>query len=492
MGAGLALAVVLLALRLGTATPNATASAGTTVRVTRGDLVVSITETGEIEAERRKVISNELRWPVIIKQVVSEGTLIKKGQVIIHFECKELADAVSQQKLTVTTSKNNYTQARENLKLKKKEMTNKVHKAEQAVIDAEQDQHRYKKGDWPVKLNEAKSDIRIARRSLTLARDKLDFKKRVNRELKEHSPYSANEIKADQLGVDQLQLALEKAQTKLKIMQQYDHPRELRKLGTKVEQTKLDRERAKLEANTQLLTAEADTHAKKLRLDLQSRKLDDMLEQEAKLTVKAKKEGLVVYRTGGNRWRPSNVNIEVGEKINPRQQLMIIPDMSSLQIKTKVYEAMIDQVKPGLTAAIRLDAKADQALSGRVTKVAVLPDSQHRWLNPGVKIFNVTVKLDRLIPGLKPGMTAQVELILARLSKVLSVPVAAVFTEQEQTFCYRLSRGKAARTPVKVGRMNDKRVEIISGLKAGDKVFLAPPPESGGGNESSNSKVLPL
>ena len=62
------------------------------------------------------------------------------------------------------------------------------------------------------------------------------------------------------------------------------------------------------------------------------------------------------------------------------------------------------------------------------------------------KVFSVIVKLDQRVEGLKPGMTAEVELVLARLVDVLSVPVAAVFTEQEKTYCWRLDGGPSGST----------------------------------------------
>ena len=96
-----------------------------TAKVVRGPLRISIIETGEIESERSKTISNELRWDTIILDVVPEGTLVKKGQTIIKFECKELMDEIEHSEQEVTTAKTNYTQAEDNLKLRKKEMENK-------------------------------------------------------------------------------------------------------------------------------------------------------------------------------------------------------------------------------------------------------------------------------------------------------------------------------------------------------------------------------
>ncbi|KKK80590.1 hypothetical protein LCGC14_2821990, partial [marine sediment metagenome] len=153
-----------------------------------------------------------------------------------------------------------------------------------------------------------------------------------------------------------------------------------------------------------------------------------------------------------------------------------------------VYEAMIDQIKLDLPAVIRLDSKADLTLTGKVSKVAVLPDRQRGWLNTDQKVFSVTVKFDEIPEGLKPGMTCEVELVLARLKDALSVPIAAVFTEQEKTICYHVRPGGVETVEVKVGRMNDRRVEIISGLAEGDEVLLVPPEE---GTEAKKSEGSP-
>ena len=69
------------------------------------------------------------------------------------------------------------------------------------------------------------------------------------------------------------------------------------------------------------------------------------------------------------------------------------------------------------------------------------------------------------------------EIVLAELHDVLSVPIAAVFSDQDQTFCFRVdAEGKPRRVPVKVGHTSETRAQILSGLKEGDMVLLAPPP----------------
>ena len=478
MAAGLAL---LAALATGAAVLSSSSSGGGSAalppadKATKGPLVISVTESGELEADKRTVIANDLQWPVIIRQVVPEGTLTRAGDTIIEFECKELDDAVIQQRLTVTTADNEYITAYENLALKKKESDALLYKVEQALIDAQELLRKYEEGEYPVAKAEAEGEIQMAKRDLTLAEGKLNFKLKVNQDPELNKPYSESEIESDRLGVDRLKLQLTQATDSYDILVKYTYPHQLRTLKITVGDATLGLDKVRQQTKTETRLAESLEQIKKITLGMQNDRLKELLGQEAKLVVKAARGGLVVYDTGDRRG-PSTVNINVGEKINARQQIMNIPDMSTLQIRTKVYEAMIDQVQTGLPAIIRLDARPDQTLTGKISKVAVLPDSQNRWLAPDVKVYNIIVQIDDMPPDLKPGMTAQVELVLARLENVLSVPVAAVFSQQEQTYSWRVSGGGVECAPVRIGKSNDKRVEIVAGLAEGDRVLLAPPP----------------
>ncbi len=449
---------------------------GPTVTVTRGSLVYSVIESGEVRAERRRIIANELPYAAIIKEVVPEGTAVEEGDTIIEFECKELTDDIEKGKITVTAAQNSLTQARENLTLKQKEMDAAIRTAKQAIVDANSDLKRYIEIEGQTKLDDANSDIAAAKQALLLAEEKLNFKLKVNADEELKSPFSENDIKAEKLSVFKLELADKKARNALVMLIKYDHPREIQKLRTAVEDAALAMARAELEARSEVLKAEALLAAEKATFDMQDRQLKELIEDAGKIVIKAEKEGLVVYDTGGSRWSSNDTRVEVGAKINPRQQLMIIPALTTLQIKTKVYEAIIDQVRPGLRAHVRLENKPDVTYPGRIIRVGVLPDSQNRWLNPGVKVFAVTVALDEDIEGLRPGMSSEVEIELANLDSVLQVPVATVYTRQDQTFCYRVDdSGNYERAPVKLGRMNNTQVEILAGLKQGDKVLLAPP-----------------
>jgi hypothetical protein len=172
------------------------------------------------------------------------------------------------------------------------------------------------------------------------------------------------------------------------------------------------------------------------------------------------------------------VDIRIGEPIRPLQQLMTIPDLKSLQVKLTVHEAVFRHIREGLPAAIRLESEPGKALRGFVTKVASVAVSQDFFMNRDVKVFEVTVGFDPAtdLSGIKPGSSAAVEMVLVRAENILHLPVAAVYARQDKNYCRHVAAGgDVEAVEVVTGLMNDRRVEILSGLRENDTVLLTAP-----------------
>ena len=84
-----------------------------------------------------------------------------------------------------------------------------------------------------------------------------------------------------------------------------------------------------------------------------------------------------------------------------------------MQVNTKVHESQIDKITPGMKAQIRVDAFADEMLDGTVMDVAPLPDPTN-FFSSDIKVYTTNVKIDEPLAGLRPGMTAQVEILVDR------------------------------------------------------------------------------
>ena len=144
-----------------------------------------------------------------------------------------------------------------------------------------------------------------------------------------------------------------------------------------------------------------------------------------------------------------------------------------MQVKTAVHESVLDRIKKGLKASIRVDAFPDRQYHGTVQSVAVLPD-QGGWLSSDTKVYSTIVTIDQEVEQLKPGMTAVVEIHVDRLQNVLAVPVQAIVQVGQETWVYLDRSGRPQRQHVRLGATNDKFVEISEGMSEGDRVVLNP------------------
>src|SRR5262249_42781064 len=139
----------------------------------------------------------------------------------------------------------------------------------------------------------------------------------------------------------------------------------------------------------------------------------------------APNNGLVVYANDPNRFGSTQPQIEEGATVRERQKIFSLPDINFMRVNTKVHESMVDRITSGLRARIRVDAFADQVVTGKVIYVAPLPDP-NSFFSSDVKVYTTHVTIEKGLSGLRPGMTAQVEILVANLDNVLSVPVPAI------------------------------------------------------------------
>jgi HlyD family secretion protein len=136
-----------------------------------------------------------------------------------------------------------------------------------------------------------------------------------------------------------------------------------------------------------------------------------------------------------------------------------------------VDEADIGRVRLGQPARIRVETFKDKTFNGRVTQISPMGVEKDNVTN-----FEVRVSIDNPGKELKANMTANAEIVLEEHPDSLIVPEAAItYDAQKNAFVQVQAPGTKAgvkKVAVKVGVGNGTRIQIVEGLKAGDKVVL--------------------
>jgi multidrug efflux pump subunit AcrA (membrane-fusion protein) len=144
---------------------------------------------------------------------------------------------------------------------------------------------------------------------------------------------------------------------------------------------------------------------------------------------------------------------------------IVVISTTSWVVTASVGSADLPQLKKGLQVEITPSGSATK-IFGTVKSVGIIASSS----SSGSASFPVTIAVTGSPKGLYAGGAADVAIIVKQVESVLSVPTNAVHTEGGKTVVHQMKGGAQVSTPVKVGTTYGAVTQILSGLKAGDKV----------------------
>ncbi|MFN7140722.1 MAG: efflux RND transporter periplasmic adaptor subunit, partial [Limisphaerales bacterium] len=337
-------------------------------------------------------------------------------------------------------------------------------------------------------LRRLTDDRTTANQQLMLSRTRLNGTKL----LFERGFVTKNELDTEQLAYKNNELRVQTTETAFNLFIKYEFPKQAQELLSRYEEMLRGLEREKKEAISRLAQSKARLKGAESRYTIEANQRREWLDQLDKCIIKAQRPGLVVYG-GSNDGFASNEQIREGATVRERQPIITIPDMKQMSVRVKVHESYIQKVRRGLPAKIQVDAFPDRKLSGEVTRVALLPDSQNRWTNPDMKVYQTVISIHGTHDWLKPGMSAKVEIVVNQLEDAIYVPLQAVTEIGGKQFCY-VANTRIEMREVEVGDFNDEFIVIKSGLKEGEEVLLRAPdraPNSGSKTDKKNSVTGP-
>lgn len=193
----------------------------------------------------------------------------------------------------------------------------------------------------------------------------------------------------------------------------------------------------------------------------------------SKMTLKAPAAGMVSLVPV---WHPEGpAPFKPGDRAWPGAPLAELPDADSLRISAHVDETERGRLAPKQPVTVHLDAIPDRQFTGRIEDISALATEDFSAGWPIPRNFDVRVVLDDSDPRLKPGMTAQVTVIVDRVRDALVIPVQASFQKEGETLAYLWSGSKFLAQPIEISRRSGDRVLVAKGLQPGDRIALQDP-----------------
>ena len=163
--------------------------------------------------------------------------------------------------------------------------------------------------------------------------------------------------------------------------------------------------------------------------------------------------------------------IEPGLPVRQKQDLFYLPDLTDMEVVAMLHESIVDDVGPGMRAKVQVESMSNRQLEGHV--VAVSPMAVMNW-RTDVRYFEGIVKLENPPRGLRPGMTAEVDIAMPRREHVLAIPAGAVALDDGHEVCFVVHEDGLERREVKLGQVTRDMAEVTEGLTEGEQVVLNP------------------
>ncbi|WP_246196436.1 efflux RND transporter periplasmic adaptor subunit [Aquisphaera giovannonii] len=373
-----------------------------------------------------------------IISIVPEGSKVRKGDVVCELDSSAFQDEVKSQLIRYAQAKAWVEQAR-------------------AIFEVTEITLReYRDGILPQDLGLIKQYIKTCE----ITKEQTSRNLAWSRDMAKKGFRASSQLRADELSDQQAGIALEEAQGMLERLEKYTGPKNLKQLEAK------------------LMAIQADKKTQEAAFELEKQRLARLQKCIDNCTMRAPIDGTVVYKPTTNPWGRVEAQIEQGVTVRQDQPIFELPDPKNMRVKTRINETKVAFVKVGQPAIIRIDAFPDRTIRGVVEAVTAISTPVNGPFSD-VRIYFASVRIAEGFDDLRPGLTAEVFFKTDTHPNVTRIPVTAIRSFGDRHYA-AVHRGSSTPKdawdwkPIRLGASDADYVEVVAGLKQGDRVVANP------------------
>jgi multidrug resistance efflux pump len=373
-----------------------------------------------------------------IISILPEGSKVSAGDVVCELDSSAFRDEVQAQRIRYIQAKAWVEQAI-------------------SILDVNEISLReYRDGIYPQDVQLLRQYISACRTEEERARANLIW----SRDAAKKGFRANSQVKADALGHQQALIALQEAEGMERRLVKYTMPRIMKARHAKIQAIKADK--SSQESAFQLET-------------VRLKRLEAMVEN---CTMRAPRDGIVVYANQSNSWGRVEAQIQEGVTVRQTQPIFSVPDPRNMRVKARVNESKTGLIHSGQRVRIRVDAFPDRPMDGTVAEITPIP-APASVSNLDVQVYYATVNIDSGgFDELRPGLSAEVDFLVENHSQVTRVPVEAIRWVSDQAYAAVTRQTPAGPSwqwkRVSIGLSDSKYAEVLAGLKPGDRVIARP------------------
>jgi multidrug efflux pump subunit AcrA (membrane-fusion protein) len=210
----------------------------------------------------------------------------------------------------------------------------------------------------------------------------------------------------------------------------------------------------------------------KLNIEKNQIRVDQAKSKLDKLTLISDIEGIVLY----DKLWTSGKKVREGDVVWANMPIIQIPDLSAMQVKLEVCEAVYKRIANDQHMEVVVDAFPDIRLTGKVKNKA--PVGRPVKEKSEVKVFDVVASLDSLSLNIQPGLGVTCDILVKSVPDTIVIPLISLFDEDSLKVVYIAENERFTRRVVSVSEHNNKEAIIGSGIDGNEILALMKPPNS--------------
>jgi HlyD family secretion protein len=472
--ATLGTAVLLLSVGGGNMGTYGKIHAGELYPIQRGSFDISIHTSGELSAQNRINIHNQLESNAVIIELVEEGTSVAKGNVLLRLNDESIKNDIRNSETSVTTSRDNYETALASLAILEKKRDSELAVRRLAIDLADLALAAWSKGEVVAR----RQDLQLTLQTAEKNHSRLLKKYESSVKLYEQKFLSKDELDQDEIALLNAEAALKKSLLEIEVYENYTFKQEKQKKESDLQQAKDELERSSARLDLELKSSRGNLVAKENQMLRQEEHLEKRKQQLELCVVRSPESGMVVYATSLGGRREEGEPLKVGRSLYRNELVMTIPDSSNMNASVKVNEALSGLLAKGQRATIICDAFPDVVFTGEVLSVGILATGGG-WRDPNRRDYTVEVTIENPKQlSLKPSMRCTSEIFVEHVQDVLFIPIHSIHRNGAIVWVWVKKGNGYAQQEITPDRFSESYVEVSSGLEEGDVVLLRDPSPS--------------
>ena len=437
------------------------------VKVKKGDLRITLEQDGDFiptDAVELKFWPETYEGALRIEEIVKNGKVVKKGDVLLRFEKEPIEDLIANKELDLNAARLQLENVRTAFTMLDVDMKLALTAEENKVKWAKKNRDGYIQVELPLDDDDHKN-----RRQRSV--DSIDDQKEEIEQL--GKMYSEDELteETEEIVLRRAKRRLDRSITGLELYDrrrtysvESQRPQRLEEMELDVRSKEHALEKLQATQKNQKALKELELRKTEIGDEKQATELERLRKDLEKFVIYAPSEGIVYH--GKADAEEQNI-LKLKDTCKPYTSLLTIAKAGEVKAKFMIDEKDIFRVQPNMPVKVKPVALPDAELSGFLAPLDLLAEKENQW--------KAIVKLEDTNPRLIPRMKCKVEILLEEIKDVLIVPKAAVFEKDGKKICYVKKDDAHEVREVEIGKADGKNIEIRKGLTEEEQLFLEEP-----------------